>query len=174
MFVLGLYVNLYLLQEDASWGWWDGSVGKSTQLLFRRSGVQIPATTWWLTTIPNEIWLPLLECLKTATVYLHIINKQIFKKEFISPRFGDLEIQDEVSNLARTHSVVHRLPTFVLASHNRGSKESLLDLFSKSNSPVRKGSSPWPHRLPHAPLSNTTTLGVVRISVKDWVIWIFR
>ena len=32
------------------------------------------ATTWWLTTIPNEIWLPLLECLKTATVYLHIIN----------------------------------------------------------------------------------------------------
>jgi hypothetical protein len=23
----------------------------------------------------HEIWLPLLECLKTATVYLHIINK---------------------------------------------------------------------------------------------------
>jgi hypothetical protein len=23
----------------------------------------------------NEIWLPLLECLKSATVYLHIINK---------------------------------------------------------------------------------------------------
>jgi hypothetical protein len=41
-------------------GWWDGSVGKSTRLLFRRSGVQIPATTWWLTTIRNEIWLPLL------------------------------------------------------------------------------------------------------------------
>jgi hypothetical protein len=56
-------------------GWWDGSVGKSTRLLFRRSGVQIPATTWWLTTICNEIWLPLLECLKTATVYLHIINE---------------------------------------------------------------------------------------------------
>jgi hypothetical protein len=30
-------------------------VGKSTQLLFRRSGVQIPATTWWLTTICNKI-----------------------------------------------------------------------------------------------------------------------
>jgi hypothetical protein len=56
-------------------GWWDGSVGKSTRLLFRRSGVQIPATTWWLTTIRNKIWRPLLECLKTATVYLHIINK---------------------------------------------------------------------------------------------------
>jgi hypothetical protein len=56
-------------------GWWDGSVGKSTRLFFQRSGVQIPATTWWLTTICNEIWLPLLECLKTATVYLHIINK---------------------------------------------------------------------------------------------------
>ena len=57
------------------WGWWNGSVGKSTRLLFRRSGVQIPAITWWLTTIRNEIWLPLLECLKTATVYLHVIKK---------------------------------------------------------------------------------------------------
>ena len=59
----------------STWGWWDGSVGKSTRLFFRRSGVQIPATTWWLTTIWNKIWLPLLECLKTATVYLNIINK---------------------------------------------------------------------------------------------------
>jgi hypothetical protein len=30
-------------------------VGKSTGLLFQRSEVQIPATTWWLTTIRNEI-----------------------------------------------------------------------------------------------------------------------
>ena len=44
-------------------------------LLFQRSWVPIPATTWWLTTICNEIWRPLLVCLKTATVYLHIINK---------------------------------------------------------------------------------------------------
>jgi hypothetical protein len=29
---------------------------------------------WWLTTILNKIWRPLLECLKIATVYLHIIN----------------------------------------------------------------------------------------------------
>jgi hypothetical protein len=63
-------------------GWWDGSVGKSTRLLFRRSEFQIPATTWWLTTISSEIWLPLLECLKTATVYLYIIkiNKSLKKK----------------------------------------------------------------------------------------------
>jgi hypothetical protein len=65
--------NRYL--KTPAMGWWDGSVGKSTRLLFWRSRVQIPATTWWLTTIPNEIWCPLLECLKTATVYLHIINK---------------------------------------------------------------------------------------------------
>jgi hypothetical protein len=64
-------VNIEILDR----GWWDGSMGKSTRLFFRRSRVQIPATTWWLTTIPNEIWLPLLECLRTATVYLHIINK---------------------------------------------------------------------------------------------------
>jgi hypothetical protein len=56
--------------KDMGRGWWDGSVGRSTRLLFRRSGVQIPATTWWLTTMRNEIWLPLLECLRTATVYL--------------------------------------------------------------------------------------------------------
>jgi hypothetical protein len=54
-------------------GWWDGSVGKSTRLLFQRSRVQIPATTWSLTTIRNKIWLPLLVCLKTARVYLQII-----------------------------------------------------------------------------------------------------
>jgi hypothetical protein len=32
-------------------------------------------STWWLTTICNKIGYPLLVCLKTATVYLHIINK---------------------------------------------------------------------------------------------------
>jgi hypothetical protein len=62
-------------------GWWDGSVGKSTRLLFRRSRVQIPATTWWLTTICNKIWRPLLVCLKTATVYLHVINKSLKKNK---------------------------------------------------------------------------------------------
>jgi hypothetical protein len=36
--------------------------------------VQIPAT-WWLTTICNEIWYSLLVYLKTATVYLYVINK---------------------------------------------------------------------------------------------------
>jgi hypothetical protein len=39
-------------------------------LLFRRPWVQIPATTWWLTTTCNEIWWPFLACLKSATVYL--------------------------------------------------------------------------------------------------------
>jgi hypothetical protein len=69
------------LQVNTSGGWWDGSVGKSTRLLFRRSRVQIPATTWWLITIRNKIWLPLLVCLKTAIVYLHIIiNKSLKKK----------------------------------------------------------------------------------------------
>ena len=32
----------------------------------------IPAATWWLTTICNEIRCPLLGCLKTATAYSHI------------------------------------------------------------------------------------------------------
>jgi hypothetical protein len=42
-------------------------------LLFLRSWVQIPATTWWLTTICNEIWRSLLMHLKTATV-VHTFN----------------------------------------------------------------------------------------------------
>ena len=46
-------------------------------LLFQRSWVQFPATTWWLTTICNKIWRPLLECLKAATVYLHTLNQSI-------------------------------------------------------------------------------------------------
>ena len=58
-------------------GWGDGSAVKSTDC---SSEVQIPGTTWWwLTTIRNENWRPLLHCLKTATVYSHIINKSLKK-----------------------------------------------------------------------------------------------
>jgi hypothetical protein len=58
-------------------GWWDGSVSKSTDLFFRRSRVQIPATTWWLTTTRS---------LKTATVYIFImISKSLgWSKEGLS------------------------------------------------------------------------------------------
>jgi len=79
-------------------GWWDGSVGKSTQLLFRRSRVQIPATTWWLTTICNEIWRSLLVCLKTATVYLHIINKSLKKVRFFRCKRRVIEMTDQTWN----------------------------------------------------------------------------
>jgi hypothetical protein len=40
-------------------------------LLFQRSWVQFPATTWWLTTICNGIRCPFLVCLKRATAYSH-------------------------------------------------------------------------------------------------------
>jgi hypothetical protein len=52
-------------------------------LLLWRSWVQIQATTWWPTTICNEIWYPLLVCLRTATVHLHIIINKSFLKEDI-------------------------------------------------------------------------------------------
>jgi hypothetical protein len=48
----------YTFKKKNNKGWWDGSVGKSTRLLFRRSGVQIPATTWWLTTIRSRYLTP--------------------------------------------------------------------------------------------------------------------
>jgi len=59
-------------QDSGSLGWRDGSAVKSTRLLFQRSWVQFPATTWWLTTICKEIWCPLLMYLKTAAVYLYM------------------------------------------------------------------------------------------------------
>jgi hypothetical protein len=47
---------------------------------------KVPETTWWLTTICNEIRLPLLVHLKTATVYLNIIiNKSLKKKKDRDP-----------------------------------------------------------------------------------------
>ena len=58
-------------------------MAQQVRLLFQRSWVQVPATSWCLTTTCNEIWCPLVGCLKTATVYLHIINKS-FKKYFVS------------------------------------------------------------------------------------------
>jgi hypothetical protein len=52
---------------------------------------QIPANIWWLTTICNEIWGPLLGCLKTATVYLFIINTTFFfKGENRQPEVGSM------------------------------------------------------------------------------------
>jgi hypothetical protein len=53
------------------WANWAGEMAQQVRahwLLFWRSWVQIPATTLGLTTICNEIWCPLLVCLKTATV----------------------------------------------------------------------------------------------------------
>lgn len=43
--------RVHLSQEGFILGWWDGSVG----LLFRRSEIQVPATTWWLAAIRDEI-----------------------------------------------------------------------------------------------------------------------
>ena len=60
----------------------------------------IPSNTWWLTTICNEICFPLLECLKTATVYLHIINKSS-KKQYTAnkqPKSNKME-----RNLKKSH-----------------------------------------------------------------------
>jgi hypothetical protein len=74
-----------ILKSFTGSGWRDGSAGKSTHwLLFPRSWVQIPATTWWLTTIYNEIWHLFWHGwrLKTATVHLCIINNFLKKKEF--------------------------------------------------------------------------------------------
>ena len=62
--------------ESLKQGWRDGSVGKSTDCSSRSPEFN----SQQLTTMRNEIGCPLLVCLKTATVYLHIINKYIFKK----------------------------------------------------------------------------------------------
>jgi hypothetical protein len=44
-------------------------------LLFRRSWVQIPATTWWLTTICNKTWWALLRSLSENSYRVLTYNK---------------------------------------------------------------------------------------------------
>jgi len=56
-------------------GWRDGSVVKSTRLLFQSSWVQFPATIWWLTAICKEIQCPLLVYLKIDSYSVLIYNK---------------------------------------------------------------------------------------------------
>jgi hypothetical protein len=53
-------------------GWRDGSAAKSTDCSSR---VQFPATTWWLTTICNGVWCPLLVSKESNGGVMHIINK---------------------------------------------------------------------------------------------------
>ena len=53
----------------------------------RKSWVQIPETTWWLTTTHIEIWHPLLVLLKSATVNLCIIINKSFLKNEVHPIF---------------------------------------------------------------------------------------
>ena len=64
-------------------------------LLFWRSWVQIPATTWRLTTIYNGIRCPLLECLKRVTVYSYIKDFLFKKRKW----FKQLEISHVPSRL---------------------------------------------------------------------------
>ena len=47
-----------------------------TALLFQRSWVQFPVITWWLITICNGIWVPLLACRYTCSRALICINKK--------------------------------------------------------------------------------------------------
>ena len=59
--------------------------------------LQIPETTWWLTTIHNEIGRPLLVHLKIATVYLCIIiNKSLGLNECSLPKGTGLPERAEV------------------------------------------------------------------------------
>jgi hypothetical protein len=67
--------NLHFIKNRWIGGWWDGSGVRAPNCSSKgpkfksqqpHGGSQPPVT---------EIWCPLLERLKTATVYLHIINK---------------------------------------------------------------------------------------------------
>ena len=71
----------WILRERLLSGW-------EHRLLFWRSRIQISATTWWLTTIHSEIWLPFLVHLKTPTVYLDIIINKSLKKRIWSSQLS--------------------------------------------------------------------------------------
>jgi hypothetical protein len=53
----------------------------ASRVLGLKACATTPASTRWLSTICNEISCPLLGCLKTATEYLHIINKSLKRKK---------------------------------------------------------------------------------------------
>ena len=65
-----LYIHSYRFKRVTAGGWGDGSAVKSTDC-----SSEGPEFKFQQPTICNEIGCPLLVCLKTATVYLHIINK---------------------------------------------------------------------------------------------------
>ena len=76
-------MNIQHLRDWCRKGWWDGTAGKNTDCSPKGPEFKFHnhITTWWLTTTHNEIWCPLLVRLKTATVYLRIINKSLDQNE---------------------------------------------------------------------------------------------
>jgi hypothetical protein len=62
-------------------GWKDGSAVKRTDCSSTRPKFNSQQPQWWLTTICNGIWCPLLVCLKIATGYSYTVNKSVLKKK---------------------------------------------------------------------------------------------
>jgi hypothetical protein len=92
---------------------WSIEMAQRLRALFRRPWVQIPATTWWLTTTCNEIWLPLLVCLKIATVYIWILEK---KKRWSVEILSKRQLKDTVDLLCMHPKLVYaglNLPLFI-------------------------------------------------------------
>ena len=73
--LLLFWVHTEDIFKELSWGWRAGSAVKNTERSSEGSEFKSQQPLGWFTTIHNKIWHLLLECLKTATVYLHIINK---------------------------------------------------------------------------------------------------
>ena len=68
---------------------WTGEMAQQVRALTALPKVLNSATTWWLTATRNEIWCPLLVCVKSATGYLHIIiNKSLKKYCKMKPKLG--------------------------------------------------------------------------------------
>ena len=73
--LLLFWVHTEDIFKELSWGWRAGSAVKNTERSSEGSEFKSQQPLGWFTTIHNKIWHLLLECLKTATFYLHIINK---------------------------------------------------------------------------------------------------
>jgi hypothetical protein len=76
--------------------WRDGSVVKSTDCPSKRSWVQFPVTPWWLTTVCNGIWYPLLACLKTTMVYSYTLKNILSRAWWHTPLIPALGRQRQV------------------------------------------------------------------------------
>jgi hypothetical protein len=96
-FPSSVFLHLFHYKKIQGLERWRSS--KEHRLLFQRSWVQFPATTWWLTTICNGIWCPLSGVSEDSYSVLIKIKQILKKKDYIHRKQNYLSSLHDVQNL---------------------------------------------------------------------------